>query len=149
MTSCEEKKSVSNENVAILMNQSGNILFPYRESNNWRPTYLDLETVEQVLNEAVKNNVSDFFFKPVAENFNDYYIQYVPYFDENGNRIIYVNGICEKFVAIKTPDKKTGVLKPMDWKNIFFEMDDGGHCFWQMQINVDTKEYYQLSVNSF
>ena len=45
------------------------------------------------------------------------------------------------------PEKGITEWTKMDWEIEYVMVDDGGNCYWQITINLDTKEYKDLMVN--
>lgn len=77
-----------------------------------------------------------------------YYHQYLPYLNEHGDRIIYINSICKSFIQTHAPFEDPDNDGEMDWKHHFYVIDDGGFCFWKVQINIDNLTYSRYSVNA-
>ena len=113
----------------------------------WNPTEKDLKIIQNVLDDAIKNNEFDFLKKPIRQSINKYYRQYIPYVNINGERIIEINAFCEILKLPPNPKSKNQEWTEMDWKKQYVMVDDGGNCYWRIQINIDTKEYYNLMIN--
>jgi len=62
-----------------------------------------------------------------------YKVQYVGFVNEKGERNIWANYFCN------TMDR--------DWKKEIVHIDGGGNCFFQVEINLDTKTVYNFMVN--
>lgn len=59
--------------------------------------------------------------------------QYVPYINSNGDKIVWVNCLCD----YNDPDWKKGVII----------VRDGGSCYFHVEINLTKKSYGLLYVN--
>ena len=113
----------------------------------WIPHKKDIDIVDKVLLEAIENDEFDFIKKPIKENIDKFlYKQYIPYIDENGHRIIYLNTFCE---IGEWPIEKNGQFewKEVDWRKEYYHVNDGGFCYWRVTINIDKEEYSNLMVN--
>ena len=143
------KNDFLGEKSTILLNSEHN---KWLKSNygyqTWIPTKKDLEIVDKVLEKAIENNEFDFIKDPVKENIDKYpYKQYIPYLDNNGDRIIYLNTFC------LPPEEQVFEIngeyewKKFDWKNEYYKVDDGGFCYWSIIINIDKVEYSNFMVN--
>jgi hypothetical protein len=61
-----------------------------------------------------------------------YYRQYLGII-VHGRKIIYINAFCEK---------------PLDfWQERFYEVCDGGGCFWGVEYDVDSGRFSNLQMN--
>ena len=77
--------------------------------------------------------------------FNMYCFQYVPFINENDEKEVYVNAFCH-FPGEELSSSK-GIPEVFDWHTYLINMMDGGSCYWSMKINLDSKIYYDFSVN--
>ncbi len=139
--SCGE---LNNEKSTILLNSEYNKRLKSEYGYFvWNPKKSDLEIVNKVLKKAIADKKFDFIKKPILENINNnLFKQYIPYIDKNNNRIILLNVSCD-VLAIPTLEDQ----KMEHWKNEFYEVYDGGSCYWKITINVDTEKYSNLLVN--
>ena len=134
--------------VAILINtEHNNWLEKNYGFESWKPTEKDLDLVQEILDKAIDEKEFDFLKKPIKKNIEKYYRQYVPYINKNGERVIDINAFCEILENPPNPEKGINEWTEMDWKNEFVMVDDGGNCYWQITINIDTKTYKDLMVN--
>ena len=70
----------------------------------------------------------------IIENPTKYARQYIPAINSDGEKILYINAFCS--------------LQGHDyWKNSLVEVMDGGECYFQVIINMETKEVVEFSVN--
>jgi hypothetical protein len=114
--------------------------------DTWKPTDNDLRIAESILETAIIESSNSYWTLLSVKTAKKYYRQYSFFIDQNGNRIIYINAFCE---LLNMPVDSSGVMvmKPFDWKNTFMIVDDGGDCFWSIQINLTTMDYFKLHVN--
>lgn len=66
---------------------------------------------------------------------NKYHRQYVPVVAANGERVVWVNFFCEDF------DTK--------WRKEVLLVKDGGNCFFQLFVDVNHREAYDLRMNGY
>jgi len=122
--------------------------FPYQEQEFWKPEKAHLKIADEMLLQAFTDNKDEFRVTQDTISPDDYYKQLVPYLNQKGERIIYINGLCKSFVKSPIPEERVNELGEISaWKNFFYVIDDGGSCFWQTEINIDKKEYFNFSVN--
>ena len=74
-----------------------------------------------------------------------YCIQYVPYVNEKREKEVYVNAFCH--VPGEEEPSYPIVPEVFDWHVYLIDVRDGGSCYWSMKFNLDTKTYYDFSVN--
>ena len=63
--------------------------------------------------------------------------QYVPIINDKGQKEVWINFFCDD----------TGAEEY--WKTEIMIVDDGGNCYYNLKINLDTKEYYELRINGY
>lgn len=61
--------------------------------------------------------------------------QYVATLNEKGEKEIWINFFCKDFVFEK-------------WRTELLLVEDGGNCFFNIKINLTTKSYKDLRINS-
>ncbi len=76
---------------------------------------------------------------PETKKLSKYKRQYFGYYDEDGNRIIYVN--C----FYSPSDEKA--LYFSDWETREIVVFDGGNNYWQISFNLHTGKLFGLSIN--
>jgi len=116
-----------------------NKYFQRERERSFTPTKNDVEIAEAIL----KKKIADYSKKPtrfsrecpvIHKNLRKYNRQYFGETDRNGNKIIYINFIWQK----ATPDY---------WdKDIVIKLDGCSH-FWNVKVNIDSGEMYDLNVN--
>lgn len=60
--------------------------------------------------------------------------QYIPIINDEGQKIVLINFFCD-------------ALEEEDWKTKIIQVEDGGNCYYNLKVNVTTKEYYELEIN--
>ena len=65
----------------------------------------------------------------------NYKIQYVPYLNEQGEKVVWINGFCEDFDS--------------DWKKEYMYVFDGGNCFFTIRINLTRQECLSIGTNGY
>jgi hypothetical protein len=146
--SCD--KITTSDNVAVLINENEKLQFRYPEMQTWKPNQAEINIAENIIPIIISENNTDNSVNEIYENITDYYFQLIPYLDKDKRKIIYVNSLCKSFV--KNPLPNLDGSEPQDeieWKSYFYDVDDGGNCFWQVKIDVEQKEYFDFSVNGY
>ncbi|MEM8895811.1 MAG: hypothetical protein AAGC88_14615 [Bacteroidota bacterium] len=63
---------------------------------------------------------------------NRYRLQFVPFEDDFGDTIVWINGFCDNYDY---------------WKNDIVQVLDGGNCFFQLLINLSKRDLLDIRVN--
>ncbi len=145
LSSCEK---LENDRSTILLNSSyNNWLKSEFDYSVWNPKKDDLKTLNMVLKKAIEEGQFNFYAEPIMENINkNSFKQFIPYLDDNGNRIILLNSFCQ---IPEMTVKRDGIyeLEKAEWKTEYISVSDGGVCYWRITINIDKMEYSDLMVN--
>jgi hypothetical protein len=91
----------------------------------------DLIKLDSIINSCIKEN-QESIKRPISE----YVKQCVAVKDSDNNIIVWVNLLCGK----------------ESWGNAFhdiIEVKDGGDCFFNLKINLNTLQYFDLFVNGY
>jgi hypothetical protein len=73
--------------------------------------------------------------KLFSHNRRQYFRQYLGYIDNNGDKVILINAFCERN---SSKEELTKI-----WKNVL----DGGECYYQIEVNLNTKKCFKFSIN--
>ena len=92
----------------------------------------ELELAENIFQQCVRENQSNEEKQPLRD-LKVYKRQYIPFIDLVGNRKIWVNCLCHDDYY---------------WKTEIFKVADGGSCYFNVIINLSTKNYSDLQINS-
>lgn len=107
-----------------------------RNYKPFTPTLDDIQAAEDILlkcyNKEVTGTVNPFF----GRKLNDYNRQFISAETQTGDKVIWINCFC--YVENEYFKK---------WKTDIVMVDDGGNCFFNVKVNLDKKEYYELMVN--
>jgi hypothetical protein len=111
--------------------------------NLWNPDKSDLIKVNEILNKALLDKQFYFLKKQSLSQLQKNYRQYICYLNEKGEKIVYINSMCELSIDYDKNNKPV----PFDWKNEMIQISDGGDCYWNIKINLNTEKYYDLMIN--
>ncbi len=64
-----------------------------------------------------------------------YKFQYVAAINNKGEKEVWINGFCN------TQDSR--------WKEEILLVNDGGNCYFNLKLNLSTKECFQVAVNGY
>jgi hypothetical protein len=142
---------LTDHEVVLLESEYNQFLKSYYDYDAWKPDQKDIASTREIVIKAINSGNFDMFKVSVEEYvLNNYFFQYVPYINENGERIIYVNAFCEitetnSELIIYDIDS----LEPIhiDWTQELNQVDDGGACYWQTHVNLDQEIYVDLMIN--
>ena len=139
----QEQFHLPNSEYVILTHQQEWFwVFRDRNSSEITPSKLsesELITIEKILTIAIKKNNENYSENKILKtdieiNLTDYKRQYVPIINTQGEKEVWVNFFCESFAADK-------------WRTKTVQVEDGGKCYFNIKINLNTKEYYDLDIN--
>ncbi len=82
----------------------------------------------------------------VFKNLHKYIRQYIGYVNEKGDTIVYVNCFWRKNEDSFKQFQK-GKSDNTDWTRRFNVTFDGGHYYWQVKVNLNTRKLFELRVN--
>jgi hypothetical protein len=141
----------------IFVDHSIIAILPADTANNWifkqgEPTTLsdiEMQEIEKMLNDCMSNyNLEqEKQFEELSKtnpdfgldkqdfiiNLKKYKRQYIASINENGEKVVWVNCFCDNF--------------DIKWKNDIVFVLDGGNCYFNLKINLTTKEYFEFMVN--
>jgi hypothetical protein len=113
----------------------------------WQPNKRQILLIDSIILGAVTNNYKNYYRHLKPDSISKFYRQYVCYIDSNGDSIVFVNALCHILDDLEFDKNKPVRFVRGDWQNHLMMVDDGGDCFWSMQINYTKKEYFRFSVN--
>ena len=99
-------------------------------------TQEDITELEILFNKSVKEhdsalNAKDRKYYTIGDQ-SLYKRQYVCYKNKNGEKIVYIDCFCTAYEG---------------WHKEMMVIDDGGKCFFNLKINLNTKKYFDFMVN--
>jgi len=100
------------------------------------PSIAQVEYCDILANVYVQNNYDSYSWTNKIENYYMYYRQYVGLIDSIGNKIIFIDAYCRNPYPTKNETKRPfGLVK------------GGGSCYFNLKVNLDINECYELKVN--
>lgn len=153
LASCGIKKQPPSNNKAnqVVFDTSIIAIFPPTDKTplkGAKPTALsqdDFLVIDSIINQAV-NGYNVRLQKQYTElkkddelfiHLRNYKRQYVPVINKQGEKEVWVNCLCYNELPIP------------DWKTQIVIVFDGGHCYFDIRINLTTKKTTGLSVNGY
>jgi hypothetical protein len=137
------------EGVIFLKNADCFLCLGDRE--RFSPTLTEIQKAENILKQNIKAENSQLINQgnncPVIhKNLMNYKRQYFGYFDENGNKIIYITFYWNKYTIF---DRLKGYEKAENdtWKIEKSMVLDGCSHYWEINVNLDKQELFGLKVN--
>ena len=154
-------KTIS-QNIQLLKTEKfTGVIFPanydlsgiFGTQNRFTPTELEIAELEMILKAQIAElNKNRFSQKnkynrknrcpTIDKNLKKYVRQYAGFYNEKGERIIYINCIWHKYTEIGDDNIERQV-----WKTNWLTISDGGSYYWNVQYNLDTKTFFNFSVN--
>lgn len=132
---------LENTKVILITNHIDVELISKNKFGSWTPKTEDFYQIQSIIDNAIKDDQFDFLKKTQPEIINDYYRQYVCYFNEKKERMVYVNAFCKIIVLPETTDNISR-FKAFDWKNrILITHHQSNFCYWNIKINLSTGKY--------
>jgi hypothetical protein len=173
--SCGQKKTstvVQEPNIADLLDTAKIAILPYDTINcKWffkdcsqaELTYEDFVTIESILKECIaKYNVEEeVHFKEMCDKYPQYasnigrdsidltryWRQYIVVTNQQGEKETFINFFCEPQEDIVDDGDGYRFVPSNRWKSGLVGVMDGGNCFFQIKINLNTKKWYDFGVN--
>lgn len=150
---CEKnrnKKSVEAKTDFTILKYDKNIFWVFENAKPTNLTEKDRIEIESILKIAIKehnNNQRESLLEHNKQHPNyqwtetsleikmekGYYRQYLPVIDENGDKLVWINFLCDY-------DESYEIEIPL--------IDDGGNCFFNIKINLTRKSYSEFRINS-
>ncbi|HEY1193539.1 hypothetical protein [Flavobacterium sp.] len=118
------------------------VIFPkdydcYLFDNRFTPTSTEINELEILLNKNIEA-INTSKFKPlIHKNLKKYKRQYIGFYNEKGEKIIYVNFLWNK--DLNSSEEK--------WKTEWYDVADGGSYYWNIKYNLDNKTFFDFRVN--
>ena len=116
-----------------------------RKIKRFTPTAEDIILAEKILIKKKSDTSNKGDILSIFNNLKKYRRQYIGYFSDKGERMIYVN--CFRLEKDQLSEKIKKSAKVSDWHNTLYVVNDGGKRYWQVHINLDKKEISDISVN--
>jgi len=131
------KLSFDSSNIAILSNKQIQF-FSLKDSLPATLTNHDIQIIEQLLANGIRlHNINTDSSKVYSGYIRSekYKRQYVPYTGAKGEKKVFINCFCK------------GLNNFDYWKEKLVEVDDGGICFFNVTINLSTRNCGPLLIN--
>jgi hypothetical protein len=115
--------------------------WPFKHT--YEPTELSINEI-QLLELLMSSCLSKYNAKLVPDMKSSYGIdsvkykykkQYVAVVNDKGQKEVWVNGFCDAWRK--------------EWKKEILMVHDGGNCYFNLKINLTTKECFEISVNGY
>lgn len=124
----EKKPKGQTFKIAVLNSNS------YRKFETFKPAKLnkdELELLENFLFEGIENYNKYKAYESISlENYNR---QYVAALNPKGEKVVFINCFCEP--------------RAINWKKVLNEVDDGGNCFFTLNVNLTLRTAEEVDVN--
>lgn len=144
LTSCyNQKKAASDKKMVIFSNLEYTKWIVGNNYELWKPDNFDLIKINKILNKAVLDKQFYFLKRQTLTELQKNYRQYICFLNEKGEKIVYINSMCKLSINYN----KNNEPVPFDWKNEIIQIADGGNCYWNIKINLNTENYYDLIIN--
>jgi len=112
------------------------------------PSSEDIFLTESILKEHAGNKQNKGDEECIFSNLKKYRRQYIGYFNDKGEKLIYVNCFpVNEDWAIQKAKEGNKILNIPRWYNSLFHVFDGGNRFWQIKLNLSTKKMFDFWVN--
>ncbi len=108
----------------------------YYSNKNYKSSEISVEeinSIEKIVNDKIK---SEFQIFKIHKNLQNYFIQLIPYFNEQGMKIVWVNCYSKNWLGNQSEEA-----------NAIMSGNDAGEYFFDLKINLKTNEIFDFSVN--
>ncbi|WP_308993998.1 hypothetical protein QLS71_015275 [Mariniflexile litorale] len=135
----------------VIFKENGNCFLCLQDKERFTPTIAEIEKAEQILKKKLKTVNSQRMNQidncPIIhKKLKSYRRQYFGYIEDNGNKIIYTTFNWNRYSLF---DRLRGYYKDEseDWKKEKEMVLDGCSYHWEIKINLETEELFELGVN--
>jgi len=135
----------------VIFSEDGLCFLCLENEERFTPTVDDIEKAEDILKQKLETinsqRINQFDNCPVIhKNLKFYRRQYFGYINSDGNRIIYTTFNWDRY-TIKNRIKGHYKDESDKWKREKEMVLDGCSYHWEIKINLDTEELFELDVN--
>lgn len=120
--------------------------YSFDNLKRFTPSFSEISELEILLSRHIKkinsNRLNQGNQSLIHRNLKKYKRQYIGYFDEKGERVIYVKFLWKGYQYFDDNGKEIEI-----WKTQWLEIFDGGSSYWQIKYNPDLKIFSDLAVN--
>lgn len=116
----------------------------------WRPTDSQKRLMENLAIEYIATHREPEHIKLRNEPFERYYRQYIAYVSQEGDSILNINADCLLW-GYDNPNCELDSLyfdRLTIWRNQSISVNDGGDCFWGMEVNYSKLNVIEFYVNN-
>lgn len=106
--------------------------------DRFTPTSNDINELEILLNKNIEVINTNKFKPLIHKNLNNYYRQYIGFYNEKGEKIIHVNFLWKE--DVHSSEEK--------WKTEWYDVADGGSYYWNIKYNLVNKTFFNFRVNT-
>ncbi|HMT10961.1 MAG TPA: hypothetical protein PKA39_04995 [Ignavibacteria bacterium] len=143
-----DNKDVQNRNDSGITSnglKSNQVILPMPSSVLWAcgknskaydPREDDIKAAEDILRACFTKEASGTYNPFFGRKLENYHRQFAGAVLENGDKVIWINCFCYAYIDYMR-----------NWKESFILVDDGGNCFFNVKVNLNTGQYYDLMVN--
>jgi hypothetical protein len=120
--------------------------YMFNDLKRFTPSLFEIKELERLLSQQIKfinQNKPNQNHQPlIHRNLGKYKRQYIGFYNEIGERIIYINFLWKGY---KDHDLDGNEIEP--WKTEWLQIFDGGSHYWQIKYNPELKMFFDFSVN--
>lgn len=112
----------------------------FKNTTSFILTNKDLQNVDKILTSCIKiHDEKQDTTRPFSEyiDLKKYKRQYIAFVNSKGEKKVFINCFCISEWSFKY------------WKKSLVQVDDGGSCFFQVTINLNTLGYEQFKTNGY
>jgi len=120
-----------------------------QEFDLWHPSHSDKKKAKLIVDKSITAYKINPDVPTQYKMKSNYYYQLVPYVLMNGDKVFYVNALCESFVNNPVPNFENPQPEQVSLQNGILKVADGGICFWSMTVNIDKMSYSNFKSNAF
>lgn len=116
----------------------------------WHPTDSQQRLIDHLIRDYIAEHSEPYETHLQNEPFERYYRQYIAYVNRSGDSIIYLNAACDLGNYEDSGfELDSNYLQDVEnWKKNLILIDDGGDCFWQIEINYSKNKVIWFMVNT-
>jgi hypothetical protein len=151
--------------IAILPYDTINCRWFFKDCSQAELTYEDFVTIESILKECIAtyNMEEEAHFKEMCNKYPQsasdirrdsidltrYWRQYIVVINPQGEKETFINFFCNQPEDIIEDGDEIRFVPSDRWKSRLVVVMDGGKCYFQIIINLNTKKWYDFMVNGY
>ncbi|WP_343617787.1 hypothetical protein [Flavobacterium sp.] len=132
------QKVISIKDNGVIFSKNYNY-YLFDNLDRFTPTSNEINKLEILLNKNIRVINTNKFEPSIHENLNNYNRQYIGFYNEKREKVIYINFLWR--------ENRNSISKEK-WKTEWYDAADGGSYYWNIKYNLSNKTFFDFRVNT-